>query len=335
MITDWLNNIQFAYAWVLTLLLIVPVIVLEHLRKKDKQDASMMVTTTHFLEQEQSFAPAINHIPFALRIFTILCFIVALARPQVVNKEQQLEGEGIDIVLCFDISGSMMARDFTPNRLEAAKEVAADFIENRKGDRIGIVIFSNQSFTMCPITTDHNTVLSQVKAVQSGYLQDDGTAIGSGLATSVDRLRNSSSKSKIIVLLTDGVDFGGIVPPDIAKEMAILYNIKIYSIGIGSEKEVEELVNTPYGAVNQKKKLDFNEGLLKELAKETGGEYFHAADKASLRKIYNSIDQLEKSKIKSTYYNRYTDVFYPWIITGLIALFLELVLRYTYFRKFP
>lgn len=335
MITTWLNHIDFAYGWVLSLLIAVPILILEYLRKHRKQNASMMVTTTHFLDENTSFENLLHHLPFVLRIATIICFIVALARPQLKNVQQQTEGEGIDLVLCFDISGSMTAKDFPPTRLEAAKEVAKNFVEGRPGDRIGIVIFSNQSFTLCPITTDHQTVLNQINNIQSGYLLDDGTAIGSGLATSVDRLRSSSAKTKVVILLTDGVDFGGIVPPDIAKDMAKLYNIKVYAIGIGSEKEVDELVNTPYGAVNQKKKLEFNEQLLKTIASETKGRYFHAADKEALSEIYKSINQLEKSTIKTTTYNRYTDVFYPWLIAGLILLFAELMLRYTVLKKFP
>lgn len=335
MITTWLNHIDFAYGWVLSLLIAVPILILEYLRKHRKQNASMMVTTTHFLDENTSFENLLYHLPFVLRIATIMCFIVALARPQLKNVQQQTEGEGIDLVLCFDISGSMTAKDFPPTRLEAAKEVAKNFVEGRPGDRIGIVIFSNQSFTLCPITTDHQTVLNQINNIQSGYLLDDGTAIGSGLATSVDRLRNSAAKTKVVILLTDGVDFGGIVPPDIAKDMAKLYNIKVYAIGIGSEKEVDELVNTPYGAVNQKKKLEFNEQLLKTIASETKGRYFHAADKEALSEIYKSINQLEKSTIKTTTYNRYTDVFYPWLIAGLILLFAELMLRYTVLKKFP
>lgn len=335
MITTWLNHIEFAYGWVLSLLIAVPILILEYLRKHRKQNASMMVTTTHFLDENTSFENLLHHLPFVLRIATIICFIVALARPQLKNVQQQTEGEGIDLVLCFDISGSMTAKDFPPTRLEAAKEVAKNFVEGRPGDRIGIVIFSNQSFTLCPITTDHQTVLNQINNIQSGYLLDDGTAIGSGLATSVDRLRSSAAKTKVVILLTDGVDFGGIVPPDIAKDMAKLYNIKVYAIGIGSEKEVDELVNTPYGAVNQKKKLEFNEQLLKTIASETKGRYFHAADKEALSEIYKSINQLEKSTIKTTTYNRYTDVFYPWLIAGLILLFAELMLRYTVLKKFP
>jgi Ca-activated chloride channel family protein len=261
--------------------------------------------------------------------------IVALARPQLKFEEEQTSGEGIDIILCFDISGSMTEKDFEPNRLDAAKEVALQFIRGRPGDRIGIVIFSSVSFTLCPITVDHNTVINQLNNVQSGYLQEEGTAIGSGLATSVDRLRDSKSKSKIIVLLTDGVDFGGAISPDIARDMAKAYGIKVYSIGVGSEKELDEVVNTPFGPIRQKKKLEFNETLLKDIAESTAGQYFHAVDKTALQKIYASINQLEKSKVETSTYSRYTDKFFTWLFAGLLFIIIETVLRYTAFKKFP
>ena len=237
--------------------------------------------------------------------------------------------------MCFDISGSMTEKDFLPNRLEASKSVASQFVEGRPGDRIGIVIFSNLSFTLCPITVDHNAVLSQINNIQCGYLQDEGTAIGSGLATSVDRLRNDKTKTRIIILLTDGVDFGGTISPDIAANMAKTYGIKIYTIGVGSEQEIEETVDSPFGPITQKKKLEFNEDLLKMLAQTTGGQYFHATDENALKKIYASINTLEKSKIQVTTYNRYTDEYMPWLLAALSLLIVEMLLRYTVFKKFP
>ncbi len=335
MLTEWFKNIEFANGWVLGFLLLIPILVVEYIRRNKKAQAAMLVTTTFFVSSVKSPRTVLRHIPFILRCFVLVCLIIAIARPQQKFTEDQLEGEGIDIVLCFDISGSMTEKDFAPNRLEASKQVATEFVKGRPGDRIGIVIFSNQSFTLCPITVDHNTVLTQIDHIQSGYLQDEGTAIGSGLATSVDRLRSSRSKSKVVVLLTDGVDFGGQVPPDIAKEMARLYKVKVYTIGVGSEKEVEEVVDSPFGPVTQKKKLEFNEGLLQDLAKSTGGQYFHATDKEALQKIYNSINQLEKSKVKVNTYNRFTDKFQPWLLAALALLVLEILLRYTLFRKFP
>ncbi|MEP6512295.1 MAG: VWA domain-containing protein [Parafilimonas sp.] len=335
MLTNWFQQIEFAYSWVLVLLFIIPVLVYEYIRRSKKQQASMLVTTTHFIQGVKSIKTASLHLPFLLRCLGLICLIIALARPQKKFTETQTEGEGIDIVLCFDISGSMTEKDFQPNRLEASKDVAMQFVNDRPGDRIGVVIFSNLSFTLCPLTTDHTTVLSQIQNIQSGYLQDEGTAIGSGLATSVDRLRYSKSKSKIVVLLTDGVDFGGAIPPDLAMQMAKYYNIKVYTIGVGSEKEIDEVVESPLGPVVQHKKLEFNEALLKNLAGQTNGQYFHATDKEALQKIYASINQLEKSKVETTTYNRYTDKYFPWLLAGFIFIFLEVVLRYTVFKKFP
>lgn len=335
MLTEWFKHIEFAYTWVLGFLLLIPILVVEYVRRQKKAQAAMLVTTTFFVSDVKSARTLLRHIPFILRCLALVFLIVALARPRQKFTETQLEGEGIDIVLCFDISGSMTEKDFTPNRLEASKAVASDFVKGRPGDRIGVVIFSNQSFTLCPLTVDHNTVLSQINNIQSGYLQDEGTAIGSGLATSVDRLRSSKSRSKVVVLLTDGVDFGGVIPPDIAREMAKLYHVKVYTVGVGSEKEIEEVVDSPFGPVTQRKKLEFNEGLLKDLAQATGGQYFHATDKDALQKIYASINQLEKSKVQVNTYTHFTDRYHPLLLIGLSLLVLELLLRYTLFRKFP
>ncbi len=335
MLTQWYQNIEFAYPWVLGALLLMPVLIYEYIRRNKKQQASMLVTTTHFVKPVAGFRTSLTHALFVLRCLAIICLVIALARPREKFTETQNQGQGIDIMLCFDISGSMTEKDFTPDRLEASKQVATDFVRNRPGDEIGIVIFSNLSFTLCPLTTDHNAVLNQIQNIQSGYLQDEGTAIGSGLATSVDRLRNSKTKSRIIILLTDGVDFGGTIPPDMALQMAKYYGIKIYTIGVGSEKEVDEVVDSPLGPVVQHKTLEFNEPLLKKLAEQTGGQYFHATDNTALQKIYDSINQLEKSKIEVTSYNHYTEKFLPLVIAALIYLLLEILLRYTLFKKFP
>lgn len=295
----------------------------------------MLVTTTHFLTGIRSFKTWLQHLPFVLRCLALAFIIVALARPQHKFSEQQTEGEGIDIVLCFDISGSMTEKDFQPNRLEASKDVAQAFVNDRTGDRIGVVIFSRQSFTLCPITTDKTAVLSQIANIKSGYLEEEGTAIGSGLATSVDRLKDQKTKSKIVILLTDGVDFGGTIPPDIAKEMAKLYGIKVYTIGVGSEQEIEEQQQTPFGNITTRKKAEFNPELLKDIATQTGGQYFHAKDVEALKKVYASINSLEKTKIKITSYDRFTEEFFPFAIIAASLLLLEALLRYTLFRRFP
>lgn len=335
MLSEWFKNITFMYPWILGLLIIIPVLAYWYWHKGYKRQAAMMISTTRFIDEVRSYKSWFRHFPFVLRCLTLACLIGALARPQHKFTEQQTEGEGIDIVLCFDISGSMTEKDFVPNRLEASKEVAKDFVGGRAGDRIGVVIFSRQSFTLCPLTTDKNAALSQINNIHSGYLEEEGTAIGSGIATCVDRLKDVKTKSKIIILLTDGVDFGGTISPDVAKEMAKFYGIKVYTIGVGSEKEINEQVETPFGRMNAPKRLEFNEELLKNIAQETGAQYFHAADKEALQKVYTSINQLEKSKIQVTAYNRFTDEYLPLVLIAIGLLFIEVVLRFTVFRQFP
>lgn len=328
-------NIEFAYPWVLFFLIVIPATAWWYLQNRHRAAASIRVTTTYFLQYTKNWRTRLMLLPLWLRLAGLACLIVALARPQERFTENEISGQGIDIVLCFDISGSMTEKDMLPNRLEASKEVALDFLKQRPGDRVGIVIFSSQSFTLCPITTDHNTVRAQIANIASGYLQDEGTAIGSGLATSVDRLRQTDSKTRIVILLTDGVDFGGLIPPDIARDMAKLYGIKVYPIGIGSEKEIEVPVETPFGSVTQKKKLEYNEALLKNLAEATGGQYFHATTKDKLKGIYDSIDKLEKSEVKIKTYDRFTDHYHWPLMIGLSLVCLELVLRLSVFKRFP
>ncbi|MDE3236454.1 MAG: VWA domain-containing protein [Bacteroidota bacterium] len=335
MLSNWLQHIEFAYPWILPLLLIVPYLIFWHIRSHRKQTAALTITTTHFIQHTQNWKTTFRYLPLLLRCIAIAAFIVAIARPRQKFTEQQTEGEGIDIVLCFDISGSMTEQDFTPNRLEASKAVASKFVEGRPGDKIGIVIFSSQSFTLCPVTTDHNAVLAQISNIENGYLQEEGTAIGSGLATSVDRLKDSKSKSKVIILLTDGVDFGGQISPDIAMNMAKLYGIRVYTIGVGSNKSMDVQVQSMLGTTTQTRKMEFNEGLLKQLATQTGGQYFHATDNEALKKIYDSINLLEKSKVEITTYDRYTEEFLPLVLIGLACIIIELLLRLTVFRKFP
>lgn len=335
MLYRWYQNISFEQPYALSLLLILPILMFWYFGNNKKRQGSMLITTTHFINQVSSGKTILQSFPFILRCLALVCIIIALARPQVKNTETNTEGEGIDIMLCFDISGSMMAKDFQPNRLEAAKELAKQFVLSRTGDNIGIVIFSRVSFTLCPLTAFHDAVISQMENIRSGYLEEEGTAIGSGLATSVDRLKDSKSKSKIIILLTDGVDYGGLIPPDIAKEMAKLYNIKIYSIGVGSAIELEEVVETDIGPRKQRQKLEFNENLLQELAKETGGRYFNAKNKEELQTVYSSIDKLEKSKIRKINYERTEEKYLIWGIAAVTLLLIEALFRYTVFRKFP
>jgi Ca-activated chloride channel family protein len=228
----------------------------------------------------------------------------------------------------------MTAQDFTPNRMEAAKKVAENFVNNRPNDRIGIVIFSGESFTQSPLTTDHSVLINQIEQIRNGLLED-GTAIGSGLATSVDRLRNSKAKSKVIILLTDGVNNGGLIDPATALEIAKTFKVKVYTIGVGTDGYAPTPVSTPMGIVMQNEKVAIDEKLLRNIADQTGGKYFRATDNISLQSIYAEIDRLEKSKVEITTYHRFTEKFYPFIFAAMMLLLVEIILRFTIFKKFP
>jgi Ca-activated chloride channel family protein len=331
---DWFQHITFAVPAFFGLLVLVPLMIYWYLRKTRPGSGALIVSSVENFSGARSWKNTFRHVPFILRILIVVSIIIALARPQISYDEQQVNGEGIDIVLCLDISGSMLAQDFTPNRMEAAKNVASDFIDNRPADRIGLVIFSGESFTMCPLTSDRNVLKSQLYNVHSGLLED-GTAIGSGLATGVDRLRASQSKSKVIILLTDGENNGGLIDPNTAKEIAKSVGVRVYTIGVGTEGFAPMPVQTANGIVMQKEKVSIDEKLLTQIANETGGKYFRATDNESLKNIYTEIDKLEKSKVEITALKRYNEQFFPFALIAAALLLLELILRFTLFKKFP
>jgi Ca-activated chloride channel family protein len=331
---DWYQHIYFAQPAFFGLLVLVPLLVWWELKRSGRNQATVIVSTVSAFRGVRSWKSFLRPVLFLLRLLTLCCLIIALARPQTRNDEQLVNGEGIDIVLCLDISGSMLAQDFTPNRMEAAKNVASEFIDHRPTDRIGLVIFSGESFTMCPLTTDRNVLKTQLFNVQSGLLED-GTAIGSGLATGVDRLRNSPSKSKVIILLTDGENNGGLIDPNTAKEIAKSVGVKVYTVGMGTEGFAPVPVQTAAGVVMQREKVNIDEKLLTQIATETGGRYYRAKDNESLKGIYDEINQLEKSKIEVSNIRRYTEQFFPFALAAAICLLLELLLRWTLLRKFP
>lgn len=335
MINEWLQHINFAYPWMLWLLLLVPLMMVWYIAKQKQNRSSFKVSSLGIYKKHNTGKNNFIHLPFILRLLTISLLIVAVARPQSKNEEERIEGEGIDIILCMDVSGSMLAEDFTPNRMEAAKEVAVKFIEGRKADRIGLVIFSGEPFTQCPLTTDHAVLISQVYGVHSGVLQD-GTAIGSGLATSVERLKKSESKSKVVILLTDGENNGGLIDPATAMEIAKTFKVKVYTIGVGTEGFATLPQQSAGGGITRtQEKVNIDEKLLKEIARQTGGAYFRATDNTSLQNIYTEIDKLEKSKIETSRFAKYAEEFYWLAIAAAVLLLMEMWLRYKVLRKFP
>jgi Ca-activated chloride channel family protein len=330
---NYFDDINFNQPWFLALLALLPLLIAWYAFKNNQQQGAIIISDAS-AKGLSSWKNTFRHLPFVLRLLAIACIIIALARPQTRFQLQQTEGEGIDIVLCIDVSGSMTAQDFEPNRLEAAKSVASDFVNKRVSDRIGVVIFAGESFTQCPITTDHRVLLSAIENIHNGLLED-GTAIGSGLGTGVDRLRTGKSKSKVIILLTDGENNGGLIDPKTAKEIAKTFGIKVYTIGVGTDGYAPQPVNTPLGVQMQNQKVTIDEKLLTEIANETGGKYFRARDNQSLMSIYSSIDKLEKSKVEISTLTRFTEKFFPFVMMALALLLLEVVLRFTLFKKFP
>ncbi len=333
MLSEYFNDITFSQPWFFALFAIIPVLVFWYFAKGNKQAGALVISDAG-AKGLSSAKASLRHIPFLLRLLAIACITIALARPQTQTELQQAEGEGVDIVLCIDVSGSMTAQDFKPNRLEAAKKVAEDFVNSRSNDRIGVVIFAGESFTQCPITTDHNVLLAAIDNIHNGLLED-GTAIGSGLGTSVDRLRDSKAKSKVVILLTDGENNGGLIDPRTAKEIAKAFAVKVYTIGVGTEGYAPQPQNTPLGVQMQMAKVTIDEKLLKEIAAETNGKYFRAKDNDELAKIYDDIDKLEKSKVEISSITRFNEKYFPFVMAALALIFLEVLLRFTVFKKFP
>lgn len=335
MILDFFHNIRFAYPVCFALLLIIPVLIYWYSKKGVGRYGSFTVSSLDRFQDHASLKVRLRNLVIVLRMLAILSLIIALARPQEVNKVERTEGEGIDIILCIDVSGSMLAQDFTPNRQEASKQVASDFVRSRPTDRMGVVIFSGESFTQCPLTTDHRMLLTQISNIRGGFMED-GTAIGSGLATSLERLNQSRSPSKIVVLLTDGENNGGLIDPLTAKDMARSLGIKVYTIGVGSEGLAPTPIQTPGGEiVMQNERVNIDEKLLTEIATQTGGKYFRAKDNQSLSAIYKEIDQMEKTKVEIQSTVFYVERFHPFALLAIIFLLLEMLLKFTVFKRFP
>lgn len=271
-----------------------------------------------------------------LRIFAFAALIMAVARPQEPLQEEKVKGEGIDIVLSMDLSSSMLAMDFKPNRLEVAKRVASEFVDKRTFDRVGIVVFAGEAFTQCPLTTDHRIVKEFLSRLECGNLED-GTAIGMGLATAVNRLKDTKAKSKVIILLTDGVNNTGYQSPQLAAKIAKEFNIKIYTIGIGASGEAHTPVSRRSDGtyIFGLARVEMDEPLMREIAQLTGGQYYRATTEQELEQIYAQIDQLEKSEIEITSYKRYGELFRWFVLCAVVLVFMEFLLRYTVLRTIP
>ena len=275
-------------------------------------------STNAFSGKSRGFKTYLRHLPFAMRMIALGLLIVVLARPQATDSWEETETQGIDIVLALDVSGSMLAQDLQPNRLEAAKKVAAEFITDRKNDNIGLVVFAGESFTQCPMTTDHKVLLNLLNSIDFGMIED-GTAIGLGLANAVNRLKDSESKSKVVILLTDGSNNRGQIAPLTAADLAQSYGIRVYTIGAGTKGMAPTPVQTPFGMRLQNMPVDIDEKTLTEIASLTGGKYFRAEDNASLSNIYNEIDELEKYLISVQNVTRKQELFLPFAVLGMFV----------------
>lgn len=316
------------------LLLIVPLVVWYIIRISKTQATFKMASTNAFEGQKKGLKVYLRHLPFLLRMIILALLIITIARPQAIDSWEKSETQGIDIMLALDISGSMLAQDLQPNRLEAVKKVGAEFITDRKNDNIGLVIFAGETFTQCPMTTDHKVLLNLLNEVDFGMIED-GTAIGLGLANSVNRLKDSESKSKIVILLTDGSNNRGQIAPMTAADLAKSYGIRVYTIGAGTKGTAPTPVQTPFGIRMQNMPVDIDEDILTDIANLTGGKYFRAVDNESLREIYHEIDQLEKYLVSVQNVSRKQELFLPFAILALALTLVELVLRRTWLRGIP
>lgn len=332
-----MNHITFAHPYLLLLLLLIPLMTAWYVLRYRKQKPALQFSNISlFKGLRKTFRQQAYPALFALRMVAVAAIVIALARPQSMLSRQEMKVEGIDIVLTMDVSGSMLAEDFRPNRLESAKIVAADFIDGRKNDRIGLVVFSGEAFTQVPLTIDHNVLLNQLYNLKSGMIKD-GTALGDGLATAINRIKDSEAKSKVIILLTDGINNQGAVDPQSAAEIAAMYNIRLYTIGVGTQGMAPYPARDQMGHVHYiNVPAELDEHLLTQMAHSTAdGHYFRATNKKSLESIFKQIDKMEKSKIDVTQYSQTKDEYQIWLIVSALALLLEIILGLFYFRSTP
>ena len=317
-------------------LLAIPVLLIGHYlyRELTGRRPHLRVSTAVPWKRLGPGAPAVlRHIPFILRIAALSLIIVAIARPRSSSQMEKIDTEGIDIVLTMDVSTSMLARDFNPDRISAAKYIAIEFIAQRPSDRIGIVVFAGESYTQCPLTTDRATLINLMKEVQTDLIED-GTAIGNGLATAVARMAESDAKSRVVILLTDGVNNSGEIAPLTAAEIANTYGVRVYTIGVGANGTAPYPVMTPWGVDIQRVEVEIDEDLLKSIAETTGGRYFRATDNTKLAEIYSEINRMEKARTTIDSFPVYKELFMRYALLALACLLLELLLR-LFFRRLP
>ena len=327
------KDITFAYPWVLYSLTILPLMFIWYWFRGRKKEPSINYSSLKIFKSiSPNWKERLRHLPFIFRCIAVGLLIVALARPQSFSSGENLYTEGIDIAMVLDISGSMLAEDFKPNRLDAAKNVIDEFIQGRSSDRIGLVIFSREAFTQCPLTIDYSVLRNLLKDIKSGMIED-GTAIGDGLATSVNRLKESKAVSKVIILLTDGINNMGSLDPLSSADIAKIYGIRIYTVGVGTEGKAPYPVQTPFGVQTQYVDVQIDEELLQKVANQTDGKYFRATSNSKLREIYGEIDKLEKSKIDVTEFRKKKEEFFPYALIAFILITLEVILRNTIFKS--
>ena len=317
-------------------LLVVPALLVLHyiyLELAQRHPHLRVSTSIPWLVKKTTLASSIRHIPFVLRILALSLIVVAIARPRSSEVIEKIDAEGIDIVLAMDVSTSMLARDFTPDRISASKDIAIEFIAQRPTDRMGIVVFAGESYTQCPLTTDRAALINMMKEVETGLI-DDGTAIGNGLATAIARMKDSDAKSRVVILLTDGVNNSGEVSPQMAVEIAKTYGIRVYTIGVGREGMAPYPVMTPWGVEVRNLEVEIDEDLLKQIADETGGRYFRANDNTKLAEIYDEINQMEKARTTVDSFPIYKELFGKYALLALLLILAELVLNWFVIRRF-
>ncbi len=324
----------YAYPQYFWLFLILIPVIFWYIFRKSKSQASLRYSSIKTFEKfNKPFKYYLRHLLFVIRITIISLLIIILARPQTEKVKNKIT-QGIDIVIALDISGSMLAEDFKPNRLEASKNIAIEFINKQEYDRIGLVIFAGEAFTQCPVTIDHKILINMFSGVKQGLIED-GTAIGHGLATAVNALKDSKAKSKIVILLTDGENNAGNIDPMTAADLAAKFNIKVYTIGVGKNGYADMPVQTVFGIQLQKVEVKIDEQTLKLISEKTGGKYFRATDNEKLKKIYDEIEKLEKDKIKEKLGKQQEEEYMKFLIPALLLLVIEILLRYTVLRTLP